>query len=92
MLHAHLDSLTSLAEPLDPSRNTVAGSLFDFAGSDIPQRVRAHVPLMLRERLTPPPTESYSIHRKLMGVWMLCVRLRARVPAARIFQEGLAME
>lgn len=45
--------------------------------------------VMLKHRLTPPPEESYSLHRKLSGAYLACMKLRARVPARRLFYEAL---
>ncbi|KAI9812220.1 MAG: hypothetical protein M1826_002929 [Phylliscum demangeonii] len=90
MLRAHLDSVLTLAEPFRP---VVAGpdgrGTYDFSHQTITGRVRALIPLMLRERLTPPPEETYSLHRKFSGAFLLCARLGSRVPGRAIFDDGL---
>ena len=82
MKSAHLTSLIALAEPFS-SRFDV----YDFEQQDITKRVTDLVPVMLKERLTPPPDESYSIHRKLSGLFLLCGKIGAKVPCHRIFEE-----
>jgi aarF domain-containing kinase len=42
---------------------------------------------MTKHRLTPPPKEIYSLHRKIVGTYMMCIKLKAQVPARRIFME-----
>lgn len=84
MLTAHLNSFMLLVHPFTASSNTY----YDFKNAgDLSSQVRAEIPTMLRERLTPPPDESYSLHRKLSGCFMLCTALGARVPCAQIFNE-----
>ena len=40
---------------------------------------------MLKHRLTPPPEYSYSLHRKLSGAFLTCMRIGARVPCNELF-------
>ncbi|PHH62179.1 hypothetical protein CDD81_7373 [Ophiocordyceps australis] len=81
MRDAHIDSILTLAEPFF----TNAPPVYDFKGQTITERVKALIPVMLRERLAPPPEETYSLHRKLSGAFLLCARLGSRVPCRELF-------
>ncbi len=85
MLRAHVDSILTLAEPFVES----APEVYDFEDQTITDRVRANIGLMLRERLAPPPEETYSLHRKLSGAFLLCARLRSRVRARDMFANAV---
>ena len=68
-----------------------ARGTYDFGASDLPQRVQA-VSFDLafnRGLLRPPPPELVFIHRKLAGSYLICARLRARVPSGRMAREFL---
>jgi len=47
--------------------------------SNITRKIRDTIPVMLRERLTPPPKQTYSLNRKLSGAFLLATRLQASV-------------
>ncbi|PHH80311.1 hypothetical protein CDD82_1839 [Ophiocordyceps australis] len=81
MRDAHIDSILTLAEPFFAN----APPIYDFKGQTITERVKALIPVMLRERLAPPPEETYSLHRKLSGAFLLCARLGSRVPCRELF-------
>ncbi|KAG0238718.1 hypothetical protein BGW42_002584 [Actinomortierella wolfii] len=80
---AHIQSLLILSEPFQQS----APDVYDFSQQTITQRVKDQIPTMLRHRLTPPPDETYSLHRKLAGAFLLCAKLGSRVETKKMFQE-----
>ena len=86
MLNAHVDSVLTLAEPFTDS----APDVYDFENQTITDRVRDLIPIMIRERLAPPPEETYSLHRKLSGAFLLCARLGSRVRCKEMFQQARA--
>ncbi|KAI8914258.1 ABC1 family-domain-containing protein [Gorgonomyces haynaldii] len=84
MNDAHIKSFMTLAQPFS---NQIKGK-YDFRrASELADTVKSEIPTMLRERLTPPPDESYSLHRKLSGCFLLCTKLGARVDCLKIFQD-----
>ncbi|ROT40821.1 ABC1-domain-containing protein [Sodiomyces alkalinus F11] len=85
MVEAHVDSVLTLAEPFLRS----APEVYDFEDQTITERVKALIPVMLRERLAPPPEETYSLHRKLSGAFLLCARLGSRVRCREMFENSL---
>ncbi|KAK3366033.1 nuclear protein Es2-domain-containing protein [Lasiosphaeria ovina] len=86
MLDAHITSVTTLAEPFLQS----APELYDFQDQTITERVKAQIPVMIHERLAPPPEETYSLHRKLSGAFLLCARLGSKVRCRELFEQALA--
>ncbi|KAG7662411.1 uncharacterized protein J8A68_004059 [[Candida] subhashii] len=90
MTQAHVDSVMVLGEAFSPVDNK--GKPFSFKDQTITDRVKGNIGLMLNERLTPPPEETYSLHRKLSGVFLLCARLNATVPCEDLFREIVGYE
>ena len=86
MVNAHVNSVLTLAEPFMDT----APEIYDFRDQTITDRVRGFIPVMVRERLAPPPEETYSLHRKLSGAFLLCARLGSRVRCREMFQKAMA--
>lgn len=86
MLDAHIASILTLAEPFLES----APEVYDFRDQTITERVKEQIPVMIRERLAPPPEETYSLHRKLSGAFLLCARLGSRVRCRDLFEQSVA--
>ncbi|KKK16255.1 hypothetical protein P175DRAFT_0503560 [Aspergillus ochraceoroseus IBT 24754] len=85
MVEAHVTSILTLAEPFVNSSPDV----YDFKDQTITDRVRDLIPVMIRERLAPPPEETYSLHRKLSGAFLLCARLGSRVRCKELFADAM---
>ena len=85
MLDAHIDSMLTLAEPFSDR----APEIYDFHDQTITDRVRSLIPVMLRERLAPPPEETYSLHRKLSGAFLLCARLSSKIRCREMFAQAM---
>lgn len=60
---------------------------YDFRSSNITQSISNLGATMLRHRVTPPPDETYSLHRKLSGAFLACMKLGAVVPCRELLLE-----
>lgn len=84
MLHAHKQSGFTVGEPFWENEP------FDFRGSNISTRMGEHTAVFLRHRLTPPPEEVYTLHRKLAGAYMLCIKLGAITESRSMLEDFVA--
>ncbi|KOG99403.1 protein kinase COQ8 [Saccharomyces eubayanus] len=88
MKDAHVDSVLTIGEPFRGDVNKA----FDFKDQTVSDRIRGNIGLMLSERLCPPPEETYSLHRKFSGIFLLCARMGASVHCAKLFDEIFALK
>lgn len=80
MEQAHVDAVMVLGEAL-------ACDKFDFGIQDTTKRVAEIIPVMAKHRLTPPPEETYSLHRKMSGAFLICAKLGSRVECKKLFDS-----
>ncbi|XP_078097932.1 atypical kinase COQ8B, mitochondrial isoform X2 [Mustelus asterias] len=81
---AHIDAVMTLGEAFAQPQS------FDFGTQGTTRRIQSLIPVMLKHRLTPPPEESYSLHRKMAGSFLICSRLRASIPCKEMFDQVYA--
>ena len=81
MLEAHKLSGYCLGEPFQSYEP------YDFKSSKITSRISEHGSVFLQHRLTPPPEEVYTLHRKLAGAYNLCIKLGAKISCRELLDE-----
>ncbi|XP_045184987.2 atypical kinase COQ8B, mitochondrial-like [Mercenaria mercenaria] len=79
MEKAHVDAVMILGQAFH------CDGPFDFAQQDTTRRIHNLIPVMMNHRLTPPPEETYSLHRKMAGSFLLCTKLAAKVDCRKLF-------
>ncbi|KAJ7585170.1 ABC1-domain-containing protein [Mycena floridula] len=87
MLDAHVQSMILLATPFKASTRQPFYFGPGSQWTDITTKIRGHIPVMLSERLTPPPRETYSLNRKLSGAFLLASKLGATIDTKAIWDD-----
>ncbi|KAK4533835.1 hypothetical protein CCYA_CCYA19G4717 [Cyanidiococcus yangmingshanensis] len=83
MLDAHCEAAFVVGEPFSASY----AKGYNFAAGDIAVRAARFGQVMLQHRLCPPPREAYSLHRRLSGAFLTCMRLQAHIPCRVLLEE-----
>jgi len=81
-MEAHLAAGLVVGEPF------LLDAPFDFGNSQLTSRLSGYGGTFMKYRLTPPPTEAYSLHRKLAGAFMLSIKLKANIPCRDILRDA----
>ncbi|KAL8253928.1 hypothetical protein R6Q59_032149 [Mikania micrantha] len=81
MLEAHVQAAFVVGLPFAKPGD------YDFHANNITQSLSNIGGTMLRHRLTPPPDEVYSLHRKLAGAFLACIKIRAVVPCRELLLQ-----
>jgi aarF domain-containing kinase len=81
MIDAHVNAVMILGEGFRTDKP------FDFGAQNTTRSIHKLIPVMLKHRLTPPPEDSYSLHRKMSGAFLLCSKLRSKVYCKPIFER-----
>lgn len=81
MEKAHVDAIMILGEAFQENNP------FHFGDQNTTYRIQHLVPVMLSHRMCAPPEESYSLHRKMSGVFLLCAKLNGVVNCYTMFHD-----
>jgi aarF domain-containing kinase len=82
MNDAHVESVMLLAKPFRQN------SEFDFGkNQETTSRLQELAKIMLQNRLCPPPSEVYSLHRKMNGLWLMATKLKANINCFPVWRK-----
>ena len=83
MMSTHVAASKVIGEPFATSNP------YNFAETNLSQRVASLSSIMLKHRLKAPPREVYSLHRRLSGAYLACIKLRASIRCDDILNHVL---
>jgi len=83
MIEAHVQSGYTMGDPF----SSTANAAYDFKTSQFSKHLSKYGPVFMKHRLTPPPEEVYTLHRKLVGAFMLCIKLGAVIPCRDLLEQ-----
>jgi aarF domain-containing kinase len=78
---AHVDAALLLGEPF------ISSEPYDFGNSQLTTKIGDYGSTFMKYRLKPPPREAYSLHRKLAGAFLLCIKLKAKISCRDILES-----
>lgn len=84
MENAHIDAVMILGEAM------ACDDKFNFGTQSATLRIFNLIPVMAKHRLTPPPHETYSLHRKMSGSFLICTKLNGKVNCKKLFDDIFA--
>ena len=81
MLQAHVEAGLVVGQPF------ASDDPFDFQElTSMTRRVQKHAEVFAEHRLTPPPKEIYSLHRRLSGAFFMCIHLGSKFQARDVLE------
>ena len=81
MKEAHTKAVLLLGRPFAQE------GLYDFGTETATEEIRSLIPVMLKNREAPPPQETYSLHRKLSGAFLLASKLKAKIDCRELLMN-----
>ncbi len=94
MVSAHVEAAYIMGEPFAKQENSESDNstnVFDFGAFDHGKRMAEQASIFANQRLVPPPTEVYTLHRKLFGAISTCVKLKSRFDCRSFLQHHMTL-